>query len=188
MKTGAVYASLWYDIQKCIPAEDYLSPNGCLNLASYVPPGRGKPDLGSNFFFIDEIWVVDFLLGPKWYIAHRDVNRRGSTVLHADASDAWNLSISGRAEWVIFRREDRLGLTVWLKAHGDKSTGSKHGSHIHQQETFLTNDTLVKLEHDTGIRPFIVSQIAGQMVIIPAGCAHQVSVDPPLWHRRAESS
>ncbi|KAF7965218.1 hypothetical protein HWV62_45057 [Athelia sp. TMB] len=170
MKTTGDYTDLWDDIQHCIPARDYLAPNGCLNLASYVPPGIGKPDLG-----------------PKWYIAHRDVNGCGSTVLHTDASDAWNLILSGCAEWVIFQRRDRSGLALWMKANIEKSAGSKFGNHIHQQETFLTKDDLAKLELETGIRPFIFSQTTGQMVIIPSGCAHQVSANPPLWHRSAKS-
>lgn len=188
MTTSRRYASLWFEIHTCIPAKDYLAPNGCLNIASYMPDGDAKPDLGNRFLNRKRFGLFNLCSpGPKWYIAHRDASGCGSTVLHADASDAWNLIISGRAEWIIFRRGDGPGLTLWLKTNAKASHGSKYGSHIHQQETFLTKDDLAKLERDTGIRPFVFSQTAGQMVIIPSGCAHQVSSTTLVVQRDADS-
>lgn len=114
-----------------------------------------------------------YIIGPKLYIAHADVLGCGSTVLHSDAADAFNLMTFGLAVWTIFLRKDRKGLSDWLRIN-KPVTGSPEGSHIHQQATFLTKDNLTKLYNDAQILPFKIVQKRGDMVIIPSGCAHQV--------------
>lgn len=107
------------------------------------------------------------------YIAHKDEPGCGSTVLHTDMTDAWNLCTFGKALWHIFWRRHRSGLADWCRAN-KPTDGYKEGSPIHQQQTYLTKDDLAKLRKDTGIVPFTIEQSSGQMVIIPSGCAHQV--------------
>jgi lysine-specific demethylase 3 len=100
-----------------------------------------------------------------------------------DVINAWNfMPFGGPAEWLVFAAADGDRLAEWITARKfaewlkDGQLGPRPGSvnPIHEQKTFLTSSDLDDLAADTGIRPYIIHQHQGELVFIPAGCAHQV--------------
>lgn len=114
------------------------------------------------------------------YIALEDREKKGSTKLHLDLSDAINVlaytvksstGVPGGALWHIFSREQTIRLATILKSH--PSYGGS-GNPIHNQTIYLSASDLDDLKRNHGIVPYEVIQLEGQAVTIPAGCAHQV--------------
>jgi len=108
------------------------------------------------------------------YNALRDKGGHGSTKLHGDVADAWNLllhanPVGSTADWHMFAPEDADALAEYMR----RKLGCK-GNPIHHQQTYLTASDLADLREATGIRPFVISQKEGDMVFIPVGCPHQV--------------
>lgn len=125
-------------------------------------------------------------LGPKLYVAGKDVNARGSTPLHLDVTSAVNIMVyvsgdapaSPGALWHIFRAQDVTALRAYLC----EMAGSELGEDpIHAQKTYVTAPMLEELR-ERGVIPFQVQQRLGEAVFIPAGCAHQVFI-ALLWCR-----
>jgi lysine-specific demethylase 3 len=110
----------------------------------------------------------------------------GSTRLHVDVADAWNVLLhagkggaDGFAVWIIFRREDAEVVAQFLRDQGI-SVGPGHP--IHLQQSYFTANLLSLLEEKTGVRPYTIHQRQGDMVLIPVGCAHQVR--STFWFKR----
>jgi hypothetical protein len=109
-----------------------------------------------------------------------DDSHSGSTNLHLDITDALNVMLwaacledggIGCAVWHIFRAEDAPKLRQFLWEH----TGFKGpGDPIHSQYIYLTPALLQLLFELFDIQPFTIYQRPGEVVFIPAGCAHQV--------------
>ena len=114
------------------------------------------------------------LIGPKMYFALKDVNNVGSTRLHKDVADAWNVLTYAYPEddhaiWTMFSRKDTAILTEWMQKRL-----LCNGNPVHHQQTFLTKGDLADLWEEKKIRPYIINQKIHQFIFIPAGCAHQV--------------
>ena len=110
------------------------------------------------------------VIGPKMYIANKD-RGYGSTRLHMDVADAWNVLHCGLADWLMFRRQDADALAKFFCEQGI-FVGPGHP--VHAQQICVTDDMLTTLEEKTGIRPYRVRQHKGDMVFIPVRCIHQV--------------
>lgn len=111
------------------------------------------------------------------YLATADRGDVGSTCLHLDATSAVNVLVhveggqqTTGAKWTIFRREDANGLRAYLRVRYPEVQGDP----IHSHSIFLTNEDFEALKSEK-IYPFLFEQTVGQAVLIPAGCAHQVS-------------
>jgi len=75
------------------PVPNYARSDGCLNIVSYTPKGDAKSDLGdvSQVYYQSVSWLMVALIGPKMYFALKDVNNVGSTWLHKDVANTWNI-------------------------------------------------------------------------------------------------
>ncbi|RDX51828.1 hypothetical protein OH76DRAFT_1346367 [Lentinus brumalis] len=161
-----------YDaFMRAVPMQAYTRYDGYRNLISHygIPPypiKSQKPDVG-----------------PKVYIATKDVLQEGSTRLHLDATCAVNLlswtsssdpDTTG-AEWDIFAPEDLPALRGYLRAKCAKPDAQKGAMDpVHAQQTYLTAEMLHELRA-INVRPYKIKQRLGDAVFIPAGAAHQVS-------------
>lgn len=74
--------------------------------------------------------------------------------------------------WHIFPSESCDALREYIRS---KTAGDIEGDPIHNQQTYLTSADLKELEAQ-GIIPWYIYQREGQIVLIPAGCAHQVRI------------
>jgi hypothetical protein len=182
------FPELYEDFKTSIPCEDWTRLDGVLNVAVHFPWNGICPDLGEPVVSLlaatgatqlSHIWSI----GPKMYNANASIldnSHSGSTYLHLDITDALNVMLwaanlegghSGYAVWHIFRAEDALKLRQFLWKHaGFKGPGDP----IHSQYIYLTPALLQLLYDLFGIRPFTIYQYPGEVVFIPAGCAHQV--------------
>ncbi|KAI0691547.1 hypothetical protein C8Q76DRAFT_578094, partial [Earliella scabrosa] len=140
---------------------DFVRANGVANLAACWPETEGAPDLG-----------------PKMYAAmanHEDAE--GTTRLHLDVTDAANLMVWAAdqsrpaARWHIFRRADAATLQDGIRA---AKWCAKEDHPIHSQSVYLKPAMLRHLAERHGVRPWIIDQSVGDLVIVPAGAAHQV--------------
>lgn len=79
----------------------------------------------------------------------------------------------GCAAWDLFRREDSEPLRAFLREEFH-FRGSEDSDPIHSQLYYLSDDLRQKLYDKYGVRSYRVYQRAGEAIMIPAGCAHQV--------------
>lgn len=166
-----------------VPMPSYTRDDGYRNLAAHYPEPTVKrptfkPDLGTSHS-APRLHPVTYKLGPKMYIATKDVDECGSTPLHLDATSAVNILVheeptdstseQGGAYWEVYAREDTPKLQQYLRESGCGFSGDP----IHSRSIYITRamrDDLKQL----GVIPYEVYQRYGQAVFIPAGCAHQV--------------
>ena len=160
---------LYADLAQALPAGKFLRPDGVMNLVSH---SLRKPDIG-----------------PKMYSAEAgDATSRGTTRLHLDVCDAFNLMVwsaeEGQASalWHIFQPQHTLAIRTYLlrKAFAALHTTLSFdawreladdpiwGSHC-----YLTADDLSELA-SAGIKSYEIHQQVGDMIIIPANALHQV--------------
>jgi len=120
-------------------------------------------------------------LGPKMYAAYAGSSGStvGTTQLHLDAADAINvLQHSGGppdapgAIWDLFRREDADELREFIRFKFGQCYAISDP--IHDQAFYLTDELLEELYISKSIRSFRVYQKVGEVVLVPAGCPHQV--------------
>lgn len=152
-----------------LPSVSSMRHDDFLNLAAHWPQPPPSPH---------KSYKPD--LGPKMYMASGDISANGvihihgSTCLHKDMTDAVNLNTFSErgALWHIFVPSDSDKIRLYLKQH--PAYKSEYGDPIHAQKIYLTSSDLAKLAEQQVI-PFEIHQAQGDMVVIPAGCAHQVS-------------
>ena len=167
------FPELYEDFNRAVPAPEYTTREGVLNLGSCYPTGVIQPDLG-----------------PKMYNAwpcSEGVGGHGTTRLHMDMADAVNIMLyaappmnddvpeehkAGVAAWDIFRAEDADTLRAFLREEHAKL--NLKDDPIHIQRFFITAPQRVKLFRKYRIKSWRIYQKAGEAVFIPAGCAHQV--------------
>lgn len=179
-KTTFPFSQLYPEIAKILPLMDYTLLDGCLNIATYFPDTPAKSDLGILCNSTD-VWrslIGHVVIGPKMYNALRDIFGCGSTKLHMDVADAWNINLFGipgdkPAIWLVFCRNDAERLACALRKLDIRNWISREGNPILQHRVFLTSADLEFLAGE-GIRPYVINQRLGDMVFIPAGCPHQV--------------
>lgn len=104
-----------------------------------------------------------------------------STRLHMDMADALNIlmyaeplngSDLGGAVWDLFRAEDSDKIREFLSSH--RHLPQTQVDPIHGQQIYMTDKLLKELWTKQGVKGFRVYQRAGEAIMIPAGCAHQV--------------
>ncbi|KAI0649970.1 hypothetical protein C8Q79DRAFT_900112 [Trametes meyenii] len=152
--------------REAIPMPSYTRDDGLYNIAAHFPVSQSfgciKPDL----------------VGPKMYLATRDVDGVGTTCLHLDATSAINLMVYNSerqapgALWHIFMAQDVDLIRQYLRS---MYTGSAAADPIHSQNVYLTPDMLADLT-SLGVHPFVVRQNVSDAVFIPAGCPHQAGL------------
>ncbi|KAI0370427.1 hypothetical protein BV20DRAFT_1035907 [Pilatotrama ljubarskyi] len=143
----------FYAFMDAVPMASHTRLDGFHNLAAHFPLSSSsrqsfKPDLG-----------------PKMYIATRDLDEVGSTALHLDVTNAVNILMYTASEdsrkagalWHIFLASDVDKLRGYLR--------SVTGSPIDKDPELA----------EQGVRPFVIEQHRGEAIFIPAGCPHQVS-------------
>ncbi|KAI1785997.1 hypothetical protein LXA43DRAFT_898773 [Ganoderma leucocontextum] len=162
------FSDYFNDFMDVVPMPSYTRHNGFLNLTAHYPLPSNS---GEHKSFKPD-------LGPKMYIATRDLYSRGSTALHLDATSAVNILVhvepDGSEEdgalWHIFSTDDTPNLREYLR-----QTGNTSPDPIHAQSTYLTDPMLANLWTQYRIKPYRIVQRYGDAVFIPAGCPHQVS-------------
>ena len=95
-----------------------------------------------------------------------------TTPIHCDAADAINICFYGSANWVIFPAKDTPKLEQFLQRGKDVPEDYREifsGQHI------LNDKQLKELASKYNVIPQKILQKAGQAIVIPAGCAHQVT-------------
>ncbi|KAJ9087107.1 hypothetical protein DSO57_1036611 [Entomophthora muscae] len=162
-KFSNVLPSLNQDFINRLPVPEYMNYLGSLNLVSLLPKSHIIPDLG-----------------PKIYIAYAGTAAEisGTTQLHLDAADAINAlhycsgpDGAAGAIWHLFRCEDAEAVRAFIHL---KFPDITINDPIHDQSFYLNDALLEKLFLTKGIKPFIMEQKTGEVVLIPAGCPHQV--------------
>ncbi|TKY89675.1 hypothetical protein EX895_001460 [Sporisorium graminicola] len=164
---------LYEDFNRAVPAPEYTTREGILNLGSCYPAGVIQPDLGPKMY---NAWPSSEANGGH-----------GTTRLHMDIADAVNIMLyaapptgddvadehrPGVAVWDIFRAEDAETLRAFLREKHAKL--KLQDDPIHIQRFFITAPQRVELYRKHGVQSWRIYQKAGEAVFIPAGCAHQV--------------
>ncbi|KAJ9474210.1 hypothetical protein PHBOTO_004286 [Pseudozyma hubeiensis] len=167
------FPELYQDFNRAVPAPEYTTREGILNLGSCYPAGVIQPDLGPKMY---NAWP-----------ASEAVRGQGTTRLHMDIADAVNIMLyaaplagedvaeehrPGVAAWDIFRAEDADALRAFLREEHAKLNFQDDPIHI--QRFFISAPQRVKLYRKYGVKSWRIYQKAGEAVFIPAGCAHQV--------------
>ena len=164
---------------------NYVRRDGALNIASHFPSNTVAPDLGKMVFqyqsrspLISNICAP----GPKMYnaMASSDTpGTKGSTRLHMDMADAVNVMLycastpdgkPGGALWDIYDASDAGKIRDFLKS---KFKGTFQNDPIHSQMFYLDHDLRKELYEEYGVKSYRIYQRPGDVVFIPAGCAHQ---------------
>ena len=108
-----------------------------------------------------------------------DVN--GTTKLHLDVTCAinlmmWSEDMTSRqpgAEWQIFPADSVETLRTFLR---EEFSLPSDEDPIHQQRYYISHVMLERLRMRHGVSPWTIYQYYGDIVFIPAGCPHQVSL------------
>ncbi|KAI5823553.1 hypothetical protein K523DRAFT_357552 [Schizophyllum commune Tattone D] len=161
------FPELYKDFMDAVPVPSYIRRDGVMNISSHFPTNTIAPDLG-----------------PKMYNAQASSTRegsKGSTRLHMDMADALNImtyaaptadeNIPAGAAWDIFRPEDSATIRDFMR----RALHRTNTDPIHSQHYYLDDKLRHELFAATGVRAFHFQQRPGEAVVIPAGCAHQVS-------------
>lgn len=158
---------LYEDFMRTVPAPEYCSATGYLNLANRLPEEYVPPDLG-----------------PKLFISYGSdlKGKTGKTNLHCDITDAVNVMYyadddtvnekpKSPAVWHIFPYDSLKILKRFIRRY--KKCNDLHP--IFDHAFYLTAHDLQLLEKKFKLVPYTIYQHVGDTVFIPAGCAHQVT-------------
>ncbi|SNX85702.1 uncharacterized protein MEPE_04411 [Melanopsichium pennsylvanicum] len=167
------FPELYDDFNRIVPAPEYTTREGILNLGSCYPAGVIQPDLGPKMY---NAWP-----------ASEGLRGQGTTRLHMDIADAVNIMLyappltggdvaeehkPGVAAWDIFQASDADAIRQFLRE--EHSGVHFKDDPIHIQRFFISAPQRVKLWRKYGVKSWRIYQKAGEAVFIPAGCAHQV--------------
>ncbi|SCZ91011.1 BZ3500_MvSof-1268-A1-R1_Chr1-3g02474 [Microbotryum saponariae] len=153
-----------------VPLPELLRPDGVLNPLSHVPLNALEPEVGPRCAFT---WA-----GRGSTLLHNHINLM--TYTSATASD-----VPGSARWDIFRYEDSDVVRAFIlelvaKKMAKAGTTKAHyrdaqDDPLFTENVFLDASLRAELFKSTGIRPYTIWQGVGQFVVVPAGCAFQVT-------------
>jgi len=89
--------------------------------------------------------------------------------------------LRGAAVWDIFPVKAADTIRDFLRNESPQSLKQKNlDDPIMRQNIYITTPQLKKLRDKYNVRPWRVYQNPGDAVFIPAGCAHQVKLEPSL--------
>ncbi|TRM68546.1 hypothetical protein BD626DRAFT_482072 [Schizophyllum amplum] len=161
------FPELYKDFMDAVPIPSYIRRDGVMNISSHFPKNTIAPDLG-----------------PKMYNAQASTicaGSKGSTRLHMDMADALNImtysarqageTVPAGAAWDIFRPEDSAAIRDFMRGTLHRTSSDP----IHSQHHYLDEKLRHELYEATGVCAYNFQQQPGEAVVIPAGCAHQVS-------------
>ncbi|KAI0029130.1 hypothetical protein K488DRAFT_16888, partial [Vararia minispora EC-137] len=166
---AVAFPELYEDFVRAVPVPAYARRDGVLNIASHFPDNTVKPDLG-----------------PKMYNALATDERSGSmgsTRLHMDMADAVNIMLYAAhapgadrthppcAVWDLYRADDADKVRAFLRERFDTAPDEDP---IHAQKFYLDVQLRRELWEEKHVMSYRVYQAPGDVVFIPAGCAHQV--------------
>ncbi|CAJ0853726.1 10250_t:CDS:2, partial [Entrophospora sp. SA101] len=162
------------DFMSVMPFAQYSTYGGSMNLVNQLPA---------------EYIISD--LGPKMYCAYGSddgLKGVGTSKLHLNAIDTVNLmthapEIHDRlpdeqlkpaaAVWDFYHANDLPKVRKFLHEHSQKM-GIRIDDPIHDQRYYLNELLRAMLLQEQGVKGWRIYQNPGDMVFIPAGCAHQV--------------
>ncbi|CAG8579762.1 746_t:CDS:2 [Diversispora eburnea] len=170
-----VFPEHYKDFMLSLPFKRYICRDGALNLVSRLPNDTNPPDLG-----------------PKMYNAYGSSDKggrgKGTTNLHLDMTDAVNVmtyatpffqrskheqNYKHAAVWDMYHIEDLPKICAFLqKVAKEQKIIINHP--IHDQCFYLNEKLRKRLKKEYGITGWRIYQNPGDVVFIPAGCAHQV--------------
>ncbi|KAI5478095.1 jumonji domain containing protein [Pseudohyphozyma bogoriensis] len=169
----AEFPELFKDFMSALPAPFVTRRDGVLNVAAHTPINANPPDLG-----------------PKGYFSERSDDGpggSGSTKLHTINLMMWSGDapdgLPGMAAWDLFRAEDSAAIRDFLyglmakrsiKGLSREYMAQNMDDPIHGQSFYLDRALREQLFEEKGVRSWRIWQKPGQVVFIPAGCAHQV--------------
>ena len=170
---------------------NYVRRDGVLNIASHFPSNTVAPDIGEmTSWFKRRAPLTNNVRtpGPKMYnaMASSDTpGTKGTTRLHMDMADAVNVMLyaaptpdgkPGGAIWDIYDASDAGKIRDFLKG---KFKGKFQNDPIHSQTFYLDCDLRKELYEEFGVKSYRIYQKPGDVVFIPAGCAHQACCISP---------
>ncbi|CAG8499205.1 1166_t:CDS:2 [Acaulospora morrowiae] len=162
------------DFMDVLPFKEYTTRSGVLNLAHRLPINMNRPDLG-----------------PKMYNAYGSDDGEhgiGTTNLHLDMTDAVNMmayapAVEDRLEgekdkpaaavWDIYHYRDLPRVRRFLRKIANER-GLRIDHPIHDQCFYLNAVLRERLLKEEGVTGWRLYQNPGDLVFVPAGCAHQV--------------
>ncbi|KAJ3074922.1 hypothetical protein HDU98_009797 [Podochytrium sp. JEL0797] len=140
-----------------IPFRRVLTKEGPLSLFSFLPTD-----------------VLAQIHGPTLFISVLTPPNHPTTRLHKDGAGAYNALLWAEnasqpgALWHIFTREDTKVLErVYNRPDEDAYP-------LLCFDTYFGETELQNLVREHGVKPVVIEQRVGEMILIPAGCAHQV--------------
>lgn len=177
--------SILQEVHDAMPFKRYIVGSGAMNMVSAVHWALHMPDVR-----------------PKFFSGDGTVNEEWATPLHNDIAGAANICVyaedipenmvSEKFEflkqllpnlkkdvlkeqnvaclWYVFMPDQYGG----LKEYVQENKGDHVGDPIQKRKCILTVEDLYVLNHDYDITPLIFLQRVGDVVVIPANCAHQV--------------
>ncbi|GAA5833615.1 hypothetical protein JCM3766R1_002590 [Sporobolomyces carnicolor] len=167
------FPQLWQDFNQMLPMGSVTRRDGVLNISTHTPPNANPPDLGPKGYFSE---FSDDTSGGQ-----------GSTKLHTVNVLLWSSTgprrTAGIAVWDLYRAEDADKIREFLyeliaadrKYRGDVAKARmEQDDPIHTQRFFLDQKLRKELWEKKGVKSWRIQQKPGQVVFVPAGCAHQV--------------
>ncbi|KAI8989369.1 hypothetical protein BDB01DRAFT_756772 [Pilobolus umbonatus] len=156
---------LYNDFMSTLPAPDYCTANGYLNLINRLPEPYLPPDLG-----------------PKLMISYgSDGEMTGKSNLECNVADMTSLmyytephNYCAASIWYIFPPHTRSELRHFLMKKYEPPYESRYQDPIYNQSVYLSDTDLCKLKEATQIEPWIIYQNPGDAIYIPAGSPYQV--------------
>ncbi|KAJ3007790.1 UNVERIFIED_CONTAM: Lysine-specific demethylase 3A [Siphonaria sp. JEL0065] len=155
-KLSTIHPTHWQSYKSTAPFSKTLMNDGPDSLFSLLPRDQHSQ-----------------LHGPTLFIATETPPTDATTRIHKDGASAYNTLLHVKdpsqpgALWHIFTREDTKRLHFFNEKEKDVYP-------LLDFSTFLDQEKLKRVWEFVGVEPIVYRQMVGEIVLIPAGCAHQV--------------
>ncbi|KAJ3118306.1 Lysine-specific demethylase 3A [Physocladia obscura] len=159
-KIDDVFPDHWKEYRTYIPFRRFILRDGPMSLFSFL----SNKDYAA-------------LHGATLFIGDASPAGVATTRLHKDSASAYNTLLYANnpenpgAIWHLFSPENVRKIQLIY----DKPVEDSFA--MLDFNLYFNDDELTKLDRDHGIQPVVVKQFAGEMILIPAGWAHQISQD-----------